>query len=91
MRYQKDIVERLSLGLAGIDQEKSAAFRLAFTEPRHDLKIVAKEINTHYGQLINDVVKVEAVGVPEHFDDIPYWIEDLERAVLPVLRERAKK
>lgn len=91
MRYQKDIVERLSLGLAAISQDLSTTFRNEFSAPRHELKAFSQEINNHYGALINDQPKVDAVGLPEHYEDIPYWIEDLERAVLPVLRERTKK
>lgn len=91
MRYQKEIIERLSLGLAGIDQNLSETFRNKFSEPRHDLSVISKEINAHYALLINNKSKIDAVGVPEHYDDIPYWIEDLERAALPILRERAKQ
>jgi hypothetical protein len=63
MRYQKDIVERLCLGLAGISQELSTAFHNEFSAPRHALSEFSHQVNAHYGNLINDKPKVVTLGV----------------------------
>lgn len=90
MRYQSSIVERLRQGLAAIDREESENFVQKFSIPRHTLKEFADEANAYYAKLLSDATqgkgKMPLIGTPENADAIPYWIEDLERAVYPDLR-----
>ncbi|ANZ50665.1 hypothetical protein STRATTON_240 [Erwinia phage vB_EamM_Stratton] len=89
MRYQKDIIERLSQGLAGVDQNLSAQFSNAFSASRPDLKTFCNEVNEHYANLLSPASssKVIQIGVPERESAIPFWIDDLEAAALPTLRK----
>lgn len=90
MRYQNSIVERLRQGLAAIDREESECFVQKFMQPRHSLKEFADEANAYFTKLLSDATqgkgKMPLIGTPENADAIPYWIEDLERAVYPDLR-----
>jgi len=90
MRYQKDIVERLRQGLAAVDREASVKFVQEFTPPRQTLKEFADEANAYYAKLLTEATqggsKMPLIGAPENADAIPYWIEDMENAVLPDLR-----
>ncbi|QVW55721.1 hypothetical protein pEaSNUABM9_00140 [Erwinia phage pEa_SNUABM_9] len=90
MRYQDSIVERLRQGLAAIDRHESEKFVENFSTPRQTLKEFAIEANAYYTQLFTDATqgksKMPVIGTPENADAIPYWIEDLERAVYPDLR-----
>ncbi|QVW28745.1 hypothetical protein pEaSNUABM8_00248 [Erwinia phage pEa_SNUABM_8] len=90
MRYQESIVERLRQGLAAIDRNESEKFVEKFTTPRQTLKEFAEEANAYYANLFTDATqgrsKMAVIGTPENADAIPYWIEDLERAVYPDLR-----
>lgn len=90
MRYQTDIVERLRQGLAAIDRSASDKFVQEYTRPRQTLKEFADEVNAYYNDLLKDATagasEMPFIGTPENADAIPYWIEDLERAVYPDLR-----
>ncbi|ANZ48525.1 hypothetical protein BIZ78_gp050 [Erwinia phage vB_EamM_Caitlin] len=90
MRYQNSIVERLRQGLAAIDRDESDNFVKEFTRPRHTLKEFADEANAYFNKLLKDATQgngqMPLIGTPENADAIPYWIEDLERAVYPDLR-----
>ena len=90
MRYQDRIVERLRQGLAAIDREESDNFVKEFTRPRQTLKEFADEANAYFNKLLSDATQgtaqMPSIGTPENADAIPYWIEDLERAVHPDLR-----
>lgn len=89
MRYQKDIIERLSLGLASVDQNLSAQFSNAFSASRPDLKTFCNEVNEHYANFLgpNHSSSVIEIGVPVRESVIPFWIDDLEAVALPNLRK----
>lgn len=90
MRYQKEILERLRQGLAAVDRDECVKLEAALAAPCVTLKIFAERVNGFYGNLLQTATKgdneLPEIGVPENENAIPYWIEDLENAVLPALR-----
>lgn len=88
MRYQTEIVERLSEGLASVSLETAAAFRETFATFFPDRESFCLKVGEYYSKLLEHYgyppVKFE---VPENTDDISYWIEILEAGTLSNLRK----
>lgn len=93
MRYQPLIVERLRLGLAGINQDYAQGFVESCSAPAKNLKEFSDRVNNHFIGLLKETgqsVNRRDFDVPENNDAIPYWIEDLENRVHPQLRTKEK-
>lgn len=86
MRYQNDIVERLRQGIAAINRRESERLKDELSEPCQNLKEFAERTNAFYAKLLSPDVTNKPFSIPENIDAIPFWIEDLETVVLPVLR-----
>ncbi len=87
MRYQNDIVERLRQGIAAVNREVSDQLVNELSKPHHNLSDFAQCTNQFYTKLLGtNGANQNAFSIPENTDAIPFWIEDLESAVLPVLR-----
>lgn len=88
MRYQDDIVERLRQGMAAIDRDASVRLHTELSKPCQNLKEFAENTNAFYAGLLQADAGAtnKPFSVPENTDAIPFWIEDLESAVFPVLR-----
>ena len=87
MRYQNDIVERMRQGIAAVDRDISNQLVVELSKPCRDLRHFAESTNSFYTKLLGaDGAKHNQFSIPENTDAIPWWIEDLESAVLPVLR-----
>ncbi|ANZ49049.1 hypothetical protein HOV30_gp199 [Erwinia phage Derbicus] len=89
MRYQDVIVERLRQGLAGVDHSLAQEFVDCCSPPATTLYEFSDRVNQHFAGLLKaHGVKPQAKDfeVPEDNDAIPYWVEDLENRVHPVLK-----
>lgn len=88
MRYQTEIVERLSEGLASVNLETAAEFREAFTLPFPDLESFCLKVAKYYSNLL---VRYGYAPVrselPENTEAISYWIDLLEAETLSNLRK----
>lgn len=95
MRYQDVVIERLRQGLASVDHAIAQTFVDECNPPASSLYEFSDRVNRHFAGLLQTCgVKPQPrdFEVPEDNDAIPYWIEDLENRVHPVLKStRGKK
>lgn len=90
MRYQKEIVDRLQLGLLSVDRDVAEAFVEHCKVPARDLESFADKVNHFFLQKAKEKGYTPTTEVlkcvPENTDAIVYWIEDIERVIHPILR-----
>ncbi|ECD5042746.1 TPA: hypothetical protein ORQ81_000090 [Escherichia coli] len=88
MRYQTEIVERLSEGLASVSLETAAEFREAFTHPFPDLESFCLKVAEYYSNLLVRYGYAPVTfDLPEDTEAISYWIDLLEAETLSNLRK----
>lgn len=94
MHYQKQIVERLVVGAASVDGVFGGKVRNELSPHIIDLKDFAKKANDFFHLLVvseaqvrgTDVPPVNFVAIPETYEDVPFWIEDLEIGFLRAIK-----
>ncbi|ANZ50396.1 hypothetical protein PHOBOS_206 [Erwinia phage vB_EamM_Phobos] len=94
MRYQSLIIERIRQGLVAISPQVAETFVQTCSPPINDLPTFVRQVNAHFvGLLASHGVTVGKRGfdIPEDDEAIPYWVEDLERRVHPVLKAAKEK
>ncbi|MGL5397173.1 MAG: hypothetical protein ACRDBQ_18150 [Shewanella sp.] len=94
MHYQKQIVERLVVGAASVDGVFGGKVRAELSPHTIDLKDFAKKANELFHRLVvsdaqvngKDVPDIKFQAIPETYDDVPFWIEDLEIGFLRAIK-----
>lgn len=94
MRYKAAIIDRLLLGLGGVVNETEIKqVKQKLESVNTTVMDLADTANTEYHALLvsrglADTATPLDVGVPENNEAIAFWIEDLESATLPKLRQQ---
>lgn len=91
MRYRKEILNRIEMSLRTVDPSLADAFAKQFDVYYAELEVLASEVNFYFYELLSHYGAVYNVGIPENEDAIVYWLDDIDRVVLPVLRKRKRK
>lgn len=94
MRYQSLTVERIRQGLVAISPQLAETFVQTCSPPINDLPTFARHVNDHFAGLLTShgaEVGKRGFDIPEDDEAIPYWVEDLERRVHPVLKAAKEK